>query len=492
MRAFWETGQRAESLPDHVSHRPAVHQDCRPFACHERDTALILEFTGVGRCQKSKKQHLATLSVHAGQEPDPTTGSRAVPIYQTTSYVFKDADHAARLFGLQEFGNIYTRIMNPTTDVFEKRIAALEGERPRWPPPPAKLRKRWPLRHLAGAGDEIVSTTSLYGGTYNLFHYTLPRLGINVRFVDADDFDGLRAAINEKTRAVYTETLGNPKLDIADIEKLASIAHQQGVPLMIDNTAATPILCRPIEWGADIVVESATKYIGGHGTSIGGVIVDGGQVRLEGLRTLPRLCRARPFVSRPVVRGSVWPPGLYSQSPGAGSARHRRGSLALQCFSVSAGAGDAAPAHGKALAERAGRGQAPGRIIPAVEWVNYPGLPSSKYYARAKKYMPEGQSSLVTFGIKGGFEAGKKLINSLKLFSLLANIGDAKSLVIHPASTTHSQLSVEEQNDTGVTPELVRLSVGIEDVRDILADLNDAIEVANGHSAKPVEALSAR
>ena len=226
---------------------------------------------------ESKKQHLGTLSVHGGQEPDPTTGSRAVPIYQTTSYVFKDADHAARLFGLQEFGNIYTRIMNPTTDVFEKRVAALEGGAAALATASGQAAETLAITTLAGAGDEIVSTTSLYGGTYNLFHYTLPRLGINVRFVDADDFDGLRAAINEKTRAVYTETLGNPKLDIADVEKLASIAHQHGVPLMIDNTAATPILCRPIEWGADIVVESATKYIGGHGTSIGGVIVDGGK-----------------------------------------------------------------------------------------------------------------------------------------------------------------------------------------------------------------------
>jgi O-acetylhomoserine (thiol)-lyase len=226
---------------------------------------------------ESKKQHLATLSVHAGQEPDPATGSRAVPIYQTTSYVFKDADHAARLFGLQEFGNIYTRIMNPTTDVFEKRMAALEGGAAALATSSGQAAETLAILTLAGAGDEIVSTTSLYGGTYNLFHYTLPRLGITVRFVDADDFNGLRAAINPKTRAVYTETLGNPKLDIADVEKLAGIAHEQGVPLMIDNTSATPILCRPIDFGADIVVESATKFIGGHGTSIGGVIVDGGK-----------------------------------------------------------------------------------------------------------------------------------------------------------------------------------------------------------------------
>jgi O-acetylhomoserine (thiol)-lyase len=440
---------------------------------------------------ESKKQHLATLSVHAGQEPDPTTGSRAVPIYQTTSYLFKDADHAARLFGLQEFGNIYTRIMNPTTDVFEKRLAALEGGAAALATASGQAAETLAITTLAGAGDEIVSTTSLYGGTYNLFHYTLPRLGINVRFVDADDFDGLRAAINSKTRAVYTETLGNPKLDIVDIEKLAGIAHQQGVPLMIDNTAPTPILCRPIEWGADIVVESATKFIGGHGTSIGGVIVDGGKFDWKASGRFRDFVEPDPsyhglsyvdafgplaFILKARVQGlrdtgaAMSPFNAFLFLQGLETLhlrmeRHSQNALAVA----------------KHLSSH-----------PGIEWVNYPGLPSSKYYARAKKYMPDGQSSLVTFGIKGGFEAGKKLINSLKLFSLLANIGDAKSLVIHPASTTHSQLTVEEQKDTGVTPELVRLSVGIEDVRDILADLNDAIEVANGHSAKPVEELSAR
>ena len=440
---------------------------------------------------ESKKQHLATLSVHAGQEPDPTTGSRAVPIYQTTSYVFKDADHAARLFGLQEFGNIYTRIMNPTTDVFEKRMAALEGGAAALATSSGQAAETLAILTLAGAGDEIVSTTSLYGGTYNLFHYTLPRLGITVRFVDADDFDGLRAAINPKTRAVYTETLGNPKLDIADVEKLAGIAHQQGVPLMIDNTSATPILCRPIEFGADIVVESATKYIGGHGTSIGGVIVDAGKFDWKASG------RFRDFVEPdPSYHGlsyvDAFGPLAFILKARVQGLRDLGGSMApLNSFLFLQGLetlhlrmerhSQNALAVAKHLADH-----------PGVDWVNYPGLHSSKYYARAKKYMPEGQSSLVTFGIKGGFEAGKKLINSLKLFSLLANIGDAKSLVIHPASTTHSQLTVEEQRDTGVTPELVRLSVGIEDVRDILADLNDAIEVANGHSTKPTEALSAR
>src|SRR5450755_1101317 len=418
---------------------------------------------------QAPKQHLATLAVHAGQEPDPTTGSRAVPIYQTTSYVFNSAEHAGRLFGLQEFGNIYTRIMNPTTDVFEKRVAALEGGAAGLATASGQAAETLTLTTLASAGDEIVSTTSLYGGTYNLFHHTLPRQGITVRFVDADDFDGLRAAINSKTRAVYTETLGNPKLDIADIESLAGIAHKAGVPLMIDNTAASPILARPIEWGADIVVESATKFIGGHGTSIGGIIVDAGKFDwkasgrfrdfvepdpsyhglsyVEAFGPLAFILKARVQGLRD-LGGSLSPFNAFLFLQGLETLhlrmeRHSQNALAVA----------------RHLANH-----------PGIEWVNYPGLPSSKYYARAKKYMPEGQSSLVTFGIKGGYEAGKKLINSLKLFSLLANIGDAKSLVIHPASTTHSQLSEEEQQDTGVTPDLIRLSVGIEDIRDIIAD----------------------
>ena len=437
------------------------------------------------------KQQIATLAVHAGQQADPTTGARAVPIYQTTSYVFQDADQCARLFALQEFGNIYTRIMNPTTDVFEKRLAALEGGAAALATASGQAAETLAILTLASSGDEIVSTTSLYGGTYNLFHYTLPKLGIHVRFVDADDFDGLRAAINKKTRAVYTETVGNPKLDIVDIERMASIAHEQGVPLMIDNTTATPILTRPIEWGADIVVESATKYIGGHGTSIGGAIIDGGKFDWKASGRFRDFVEPDPsyhglsfveafgplaFILKARVQGlrdtgaALSPFNAFLFLQGLETLhlrmeRHSQNALAVA----------------KHLAQH-----------PGIEWVNYPGLSSSKYYARAQKYMPEGQSSLVTFGIKGGYEAGKKLINSLKLFSLLANIGDAKSLVIHPASTTHSQLSVEEQSDTGVTPELVRLSVGIEDVRDILADLNDAIEVANGQSARPVEELSAR
>ncbi len=431
---------------------------------------------------EANPQQFATLAVHAGQSPDPATGSRAVPIYQTTSYLFQDADHAGRLFALQEFGNIYTRIMNPTTDVLEKRVAALEGGAAALATASGQAAETLALTTLAAAGDEIVSTTSLYGGTYNLFHYTLPRLGINVRFVDADDFDGLRAAINDKTRAVYTETLGNPKLDIADIARLAEIAHENKVPLVIDNTCATPALVRPIEWGADIVVNSATKFLGGHGNSIGGVIVDAGKFDWAASGRFKEFSEPDPsyhglsytqafgplaFILKARIQGlrdtgaALSPFNAFLILQGVETLhlrmeRHSQNALAVV----------------RHLAQH-----------PGVEWVNYPGLESSPYYARAKKYLPSGQGSLVTFGIKGGYEAGKKFINTLKLFSLLANIGDTKSLVIHPASTTHQQLSVEEQAGAGVTPELVRLSVGIEDIRDILADIDQAIEAANGHTA---------
>lgn len=423
-------------------------------------------------------QRTATLAVHGGQQADPTTKSRAVPIYQTTSYVFDDADQAARLFALQEFGNIYTRIMNPTTDVFEKRIAALEGGVAALATASGQAAETLAITTLAGSGDNVVSTTSLYGGTYNLFHYTLPKLGITVRFADAADFDAICAAITPRTKALYTETLGNPKLDISDIAALAQIAHENGIPLIIDNTCASPALCRPIEYGADIVINSATKFIGGHGTAIGGVIVDGGMFDwaasgrfkesfvdpdpsyhgvsyTQAFRNLAFIIKARvqglrdtgaclsPFNSFLLLQGAET---LHLRME-----RHSQNALALA----------------EHLAEH-----------PAVAWVNYPGLPSSPYYQLAKKYLPNGSGALVTFGIRGGFESGKKLINSLKLFSLLANIGDAKSLVIHPASTTHQQLSAAEQADTGVTPELIRLSVGIEDVRDIIDDLDQALALA--------------
>ncbi|MGA7833385.1 MAG: homocysteine synthase [Terracidiphilus sp.] len=428
------------------------------------------------------KQHLATLAVHAGQTPDPTTGSRAVPIYQTTSYAFQDADHAGRLFALKEFGNIYTRIMNPTTDVLEKRVAALEGGVAALAVASGQAAETLIATTLAAAGDEIVSTTSLYGGTYNLFHYTLPRLGITVKFVDADDFDGLRAAINEKTRAIYTETLGNPKLDVVDIEKLAAIAHEHKLPLVIDNTSASPALVRPIEWGADIVVNSATKFLGGHGTSIGGVIVDAGKFDWAASGRFKDFTEPDPSYHGLVYTEAFGPLAFILKARVQGLRDTGAALSPFNAFLILQGI--------ETLHLRLERHSANALAVaqhlqkhPGVAWVNYPGLESSAYHTRAQKYLPNGKGGLLTFGVKGGYEEGKKLINSLKLFSLLANIGDAKSLVIHPASTTHAQLSVEEQAATGVTPELVRLSVGIEDIRDILADLDQAIEAANGEKA---------
>lgn len=423
----------------------------------------------------TNKYHFDTLAIHGGQQPDPTTNARAVPIYQTTSYTFDDAGHAARLFALEEFGNIYTRIMNPTTDVFEQRIAALEGGVGALALASGQAAETLTILTLAKAGDEIISTTSLYGGTYNLFHYTLPKLGIKVRFVDAEDYAELRRAINEDTKAIYTETVGNPKLDIVDIEKLAEIAHEHGLPLIVDNTTPSPALCRPIEWGADIVINSATKFIGGHGTSIGGVIVDAGKFDWKASGRFPEFTEPDPsyhgvsyteafgnlaFILKARVQGlrdtgaCLSPFNAFLLLQGAETLH-----LRLERHS------DNALRVAKFLEQH-----------EDVEWVNYPGLESSRYHELAKKYLPNGAGAIVTFGIRGGYEAGREFINSLNLFSLLANIGDAKSLVIHPASTTHQQLTEEEQLATGVTPELIRLSVGIEDVRDLIADLDDALK----------------
>lgn len=423
------------------------------------------------------KQRLATLAVHGGQTPDPATGSRAVPIYQTTSYVFSDADHAARLFGLQEFGNIYTRIMNPTTDVFEKRVAALEGGAAALATASGQAAETLVITTLASAGEEIVSTTSLYGGTYNLFHYTLPKMGITVRFVDADDLDGLRKAINGKTRAVYTETLGNPKLDVADVEALARVAHEHGVPLVIDNTCATPALLRPIEWGADVVVESATKFIGGHGTSIAGVIVDAGSFDWKASGRFASFVEPDPSYHGLSFVEAFGPLAFILKARVQGL---RDTGAALSPFNAWLLLQGLETLHLR-MQRHSENALAVARHLeqhPGVEWVNYPGLASSRYATRARKYLPDGQSALLTFGIRGGYDAGKTFINSLKIFSLLANIGDAKSLVIHPASTTHQQLSAEEQAATGVTPELIRLSVGIEDVRDLMEDIDQALAVA--------------
>jgi O-acetylhomoserine (thiol)-lyase len=439
-----------------------------------------------------KQYQLATQAVHAGQSPDPATGAGAVPLSQTHPYLFQDADHAGRLFALQEFGNIYTRIMNPTTDVFEKRVAALEGGAAGLAAASGQAAETLAITTLAREGEEIVSTTSLYGGTYNLFHYTLPKLGIKVRFVDADDFDGLRAAINDKTRAVYTESLGNPKLDVVDVEKLAAIAHEHKLPLVIDNTCASPALLRPIEWGADIVVNSATKFLGGHGTAIGGVIVDAGKFDWAASGRFSEFTEPDPSYHGLRYTEAFGPLAFILKARVQGL---RDTGAALSPFNSFLLLQGIETLHLR-MQRHSENALAVARHLeqhPGVEWVNYPGLESSRYYARAKKYLPHGASSLVTFGIKGGYDAGKKLINTLELFSLLANIGDAKSLVIHPASTTHQQLSAAEQAATGVTPELVRLSVGIEDIRDILADLDQAIEAANGHKfAGSTKAAAAR
>jgi O-acetylhomoserine (thiol)-lyase len=414
-----------------------------------------------------------TLALHGGQQPDPTTGARAVPIYQTTSYQFKDSDHAARLFGLQEFGNIYTRIMNPTTDVLEQRIAALEGGIGALALASGQAAETLGILNIAGAGDNIVSSTDLYGGTYNLFRHTLPKIGITTRFVDARDFEGFRKAIDGRTKAFFLELIGNPKLDILDLEKIAGIAHEQGVPVIVDSTTASPYLCRPFDWGADIVIHSATKYIGGHGTSIGGLLVDSGKfdwtngrfpeftepdpsyhglVYSQALGPLAYIIKARVQGLRDMGAAlSPFNAFLFLQgieTLGLRMERHSQNALAVA----------------KYLKEHA-----------KVAWVNYPGLPEHPTYELAKKYLPKGQSGILGFGIQGGRASGKTFVDNLKLFSHLANIGDAKSLAIHPASTTHSQLTTEEQGLTGVTDDYVRLSVGIETIDDIIADLDQAL-----------------
>jgi O-acetylhomoserine (thiol)-lyase len=427
----------------------------------------------------SPDYRFATLAVHGGQQADPTTKSRAVPIYQTSSYVFDDADHAARLFALQEFGNIYTRIMNPTTDVFEKRIAALEGGAAALALASGQAAETLAILTLAKAGEEIVSTTSLYGGTYNLFHYTLPKLGIKVRFADGQDFDAVRKAINSKTRALYTETLGNPKLDVADLETLASIAHEHGLPLIVDNTCASPALCRPIEFGADIVINSATKFIGGHGTSIAGVIVDSGKFDWKASGRFPDFVEPDPSYHGVSYTEAFGPLAFIIKARVQGLRDTGACLSPFNAFLLLQGA-ETLHLRMQRHAENALKVAQFLEGHPEVAWVNYPGLPSSRYYALAKKYLPRGASALITFGIRGGYEAGRNFINSVQLFSLLANIGDAKSLVIHPASTTHQQLSAEEQESTGVTPDLLRLSIGIEDAADIIADLDQALKASSG------------
>jgi O-acetylhomoserine (thiol)-lyase len=421
-----------------------------------------------------------TIALHGGQKPDPATNARAVPIYQTTSYVFHDTAHAARLFGLAEFGNIYTRIMNPTTDVLEQRIAQLEGGTGALAVASGQAAETLALLNIAHAGDEILSSASLYGGTYNLFHYTFPKLGIDVRFVDPSDPGNFRKAITKRTKAIFAESIGNPKLDTLDMRAVADIAHGAGIPLVIDNTMPSPFLLRPFDHGADVVIHSTTKFIGGHGTSIGGIIVDSGKFdwgngnfpqftepdpsyhglkfwevfgNFPGLGNVAFILKARVQLLRD-LGPAMSPFNAFLFLQGVETLplrmeRHSTNALAVAKF----------------LSKH-----------PNVTWVNYPGLPDHPQHALAKKYHHRGlYGAILGFGIKGGMEAGKKFIDNVKLHSHLANIGDAKSLVIHPASTTHQQLTAEERLATGVTDDYVRLSVGLEHIDDIVEDLDQAL-----------------
>ncbi len=430
----------------------------------------------------NKQYGFETLSLHAGQETaDSATNARAVPIYQTTSFVFNSPEHAADLFGLRQFGNIYTRIMNPTQDAFERRIAALEGGVGALATASGQSAETLALLNIAGAGDEIVSSASLYGGTYNLFHYTLPKIGVTVRFYDSREPERLRSVINNRTKAIFAETLGNPRLDTLDIRATADIAHEYGVPLILDNTMPTPYLVQPFKHGADIVVHSATKFIGGHGTSIGGVIVDSGNFDwtsgrfpglvepdpsyhglrfVEALGPLAYIIKARVQLMRDIgAAASPFNDWLFLQGLETlplRMERHSQNALRIAEF---------LEGHS------------------AVDWVLYPGLKSHPQHDLAVKYHTHGFGAILGFGIKGGLEAGKQLIRHVELFSHLANIGDAKSLIIHPASTTHSQLSEEEQLETGVTPDFVRLSVGLETVDDLIDDLDQALKAATADTS---------
>jgi O-acetylhomoserine (thiol)-lyase len=425
---------------------------------------------------ESTKQQLGTLALHAGQKPDPTTGSRAVPIYQTTSYVFQSSEHAANLFALKEMGNIYTRLMNPTTDVLEQRLAALDGGVGALALASGSAAIALAILNICRCGDNIVASSALYGGTYNLFHHTLKRMGITVKFVTTSDLGAVAAAIDEHTKAIYTETIGNPKNNVDDFEALAKIAHAAGLPFIVDNTVATPVLFRPIEHGADIVCYSLTKFIGGHGTSIGGAVVDAGRfdwssgrfpefttpdpsyhglVYHAALGNLAYILKMRitllrdlgpclsPFNSFQFLQGLET---LHVRMP-----RHCENALKLAQY---------LEAH------------------QLVSWVNYPGLPSHPDYTRAQRYLSAGQGAILGFGIKGGAAAGARFIDSVKLASHLANVGDAKTLVIHPATTTHQQLTAEEQVAAGVSPDYIRISVGIEDIVDIVADFEQALQAS--------------
>lgn len=425
-----------------------------------------------------KNLKLETLAVHGGQQPDPATGSRAVPIYQTSSYQFKSTEHAANLFGLKEFGNIYTRLMNPTTDVLEKRIAALDGGVGALAVASGQSAITLALLTIAKAGDEIVSADNLYGGTYNLFHYTFPRLGITVRFVKSNDLDAISKAITKKTKAIYAESIGNPKLDVADLEGLSSLARKNGIPLVLDNTAS-PYLLRPIDFGVDIVVYSATKFIGGHGTSIGGLIVDSGKFDWTNGR-FPLIAEPDPSYHGINFVEALAPLGNIAYIIKARVTLLRDMGPTMSPFNAFLFLQGLETLHLR-MPRHSSNALAAAEYLrshPSVAWVTYPGLADSPESGRVKKYLPKGAGAIVGFGIKGGLEAGRKFIDSLELVSHLANIGDAKTLAIHPASTTHQQLSAEEQLATGVTPDFIRLSVGIEHIDDILADLKQALAKA--------------
>ncbi|MFO7153245.1 MAG: homocysteine synthase [Bacillota bacterium] len=415
-----------------------------------------------------------TLAVHAGQEPDPTTGSMAVPIYQTTSFVFKNTEHAANLFALKEEGNIYTRIMNPTQEVLEKRMAALEGGVGALALASGQAAIAYAVMNIAKAGDEIVSSSNLYGGTYNLFASTLKRLGIEVKFVDPKDPKNFKKAISSRTKALYGEIIGNPKIDILDVEEVAKIAHEAGIPLIVDNTFATPYLCRPFEFGADIVVHSATKFIGGHGTTMGGIIVDSGNFDWTN-GNFPEFTKPDPTYHG-VSYTETFGKAAYIAKARTMLLRDMGACISpFNAFLLLQGL-ETLHVRMQRHVENAQKAAEFLKNHPKVAWVNYPGLPDSPYYALAQKYMPKGPGAIFTFGVKGGPEACKKFIESVKLFSHLANVGDAKSLVIHPASTTHHQLSPEEQLTAGVTPDMIRVSIGIEDIEDILEDLERGLD----------------
>ena len=420
-----------------------------------------------------RKLGFDSIALHGGQKPDPATGARAVPIYQTTSFVFKDTTHAANLFALKEFGNIYSRIMNPTWDVLEQRVAALEGGVAALVAASGQAAETLAILNIASAGDQIVSSASLYGGTYNLFHYTLPKLGIATAFVDPSNPENFKRAITPKTRLVYAETLGNPKNDMLDIEAVAKIAHDAGVPLVIDNTVATPYLCRPFEWGADIVVHSMTKFLGGHGNSIGGIIVDSGKFNWANGK-FPELVEPDPSYHN-LKFVETFGPLAYMIKVRVQLLRDIGAALSpFNAFLILQGV-ETLSLRVQRHCDNAMKVAQFLQSHSAVSWVNYPGLASHPTHALAKKYMPNGFGAILGFGIKGGMQAGIKFINALGLLSHLANLGDAKTLVIHPASTTHQQLSPEEQAATGVTEDFVRLSVGIESIEDILADIDQAL-----------------